>query len=173
MHAVFLGYTQIFITLEEGMAFDLVHSRHGSKIHTNIDQTGRIKIAHAYSPYLTGLIGFFQSPVGAVIIAEGLVQEDHVGVVQIQVGKARINSFLCFFVAKILDPELSRDEDFIPGHAGLAHGFTDSPFIEVGCCCIDKAIACLQGCADSLLAFICIGNLKDAETFHRNFYTII
>ena len=32
---------------------------------------------------------------------------------------------------------------------------------------------CLQGCADSLLAFICIGNLKDAETFHRNFYTII
>jgi hypothetical protein len=78
---------------------------------------------------------------GAVVVAEGLVDEVQVHVVQAEPLKRRLEGALCVVLAGLLDPELGGDEQFAPRDAAAGDGSADGFLVLVGGGGVERAVA--------------------------------
>ena len=112
-----------FLLLEQGVALHLVHRRQGLHLGQEFSQQLRRHVADADRTDLARLFGLFQCPPGACHIAVGLVEQVKVQIIRTQILQGRFDPLLCRFIAVVLQPELTGEENLFPGNAAVFDGF--------------------------------------------------
>jgi len=97
-----------------------------------------------------------------VHVAEGLVDQVQVEIVQAEPRQRRVDGFLRARVAGVLDPQLGGHEQVAARHAARRDALADSRLVHIGRRGIDQAVAGADGVDDAALALGRVGNLEDA-----------
>jgi hypothetical protein len=109
----------------------------------------------------------------AVVVAEGLVDEVQVEVVQLKPIERLVEGDLRPLVSGILDPELCGDEQLVPGHAAALQGVADCLFVQVGGRGVERSVTRFGRVENGLLALRKIAHLKDAEPEPWHLYAVV
>jgi hypothetical protein len=105
----------------------------------------------------------------AMDIPERLVNQVQIQIVQLQPLQRLIDGLLCSIETGVLHPELGRNEELITRNAAILEALSYCAFVHIRCCRVNLSIAGLDRIDDAALAFLWIGNLKDAKTEDRHF----
>jgi len=155
------------------VALDLVYRLGNGSVAAQVSQPVGIKVGHPDGAYDSLLNQSLQGPPGAVVVPHLLVEKDHVDILQPQFLQGAQNGVPCFDFSKILHPHFGGDKDLVPGQAagskGTAHGF----LIEVGRGGINEPVSLLKRLQNRLLAEGLICNLKYAEPFQGERFSVV
>ena len=171
--AVRLHERQGVLLLEEGVELHLVDG--GPDLHrlADVGQDLRIAVAHADGPELAGLVCLLHGPVGADIVAHGLVDQVQVDVVQSQLLHRRLNGPFGALVAGVLHPQLRGDEQFLTGYAAFGDGTAHGLLVHVGCSGVDEAVSRGDGVQNRLLADGRVRHLEHAEALQGHLNSVV
>ena len=133
------------LLLLEHVGFHLVHG--GGHLHklAQIDEPVRVEVGHSNGPELPRPCTPPPCPVGAVVVAEGLVNQQQIDVIGLQVLQGLVNGGLGFLVALVGNPHLGGEEQLVPGHAALGNGAAHRALVAVGLGCVDGAVSHADG----------------------------
>ena len=87
--------------LDEGVALQLVHHWLHVDIVGEVEEAASLEVAHAYGSSLAVAIGFLQSPPRAKHVAIGLMNEQQVDVVSLQLAQALVDALGGLLLARI------------------------------------------------------------------------
>ena len=157
------------LLLLEHMGFHLVHG--GGHLHklAQIDEPVWVEIGHPNGPQLPGLVRLLHGPVGAVVVAEGLVNQQQVDVIGLQVLQGLVNGGLGLLVALVGNPHLGGEEQLVPGHAALDNSAAHRVLVAVGLGRVDGAVSHADGvqhAAFALLVFYLIDAVAQLGHLH-------
>ena len=172
LHAVSGHDAGLLRLLAEGMRLDLVHGGHDLVVEDQVDQSVGLEVAHADRTDFPLPVKLLHRPPRAVDVAERLVDQVQVEVVELQPLQRRSECPLGAFVPGILHPELRRDEKFPAGDAAPADGPPHGAFVHIGGCRVDRPVTGRQGFRHAPFANRLV-NLVDAEPQHRHLHTVV
>nr|GEU28231.1 hypothetical protein [Tanacetum cinerariifolium] len=133
LHAVFLLVERIDLHLVDGR-LDVVE---GDQVH----QTVGLEIAHAYRAQLAGAVGLFHRAPRAVHVAERLMDQVQVQVVELQPLQRLVDGGARGVVARVLHPQLAGDEQVVARHAAVPDALPHGALVQVGRGRVDQAVA--------------------------------
>ena len=133
------------LLLVQGVGFHLVY--HGANLHelAQVHQTVGEEVGDPNGPDLPSLVGLFHGPPGAIVVVEGLVDEQQVNVVGLEFPQGFLNGGPGLFLPGVGDPDLGGKEDVFPGQAGAFDGPAHALLVVVGLGGVDGPIAHLKG----------------------------
>lgn len=154
--------------LEEGMGLDLVDGGGDLVVDDQVEQPVGVEVGDTYRLRCACAVeGFHGAPL-SVDIAEGLVHQVQVEVVQTQPGQRGLERALGVVLGGcVLDPQLGGDEQILAGDAAGLDGATDGFFVVVGGGSVQQAIAGGESVGDGALGVLG-GDLVDAEAEQRH-----
>ena len=157
------------LLLVQGVGFHLVY--HGANLHelAQVHQTVGEEVGDPNGPDLPSLVGLFHGPPGAIVVVEGLVDEQQVNVVGVQPLQCLFHSIRLLVEGR---PQLGFQKNLLSGHAGLLHCTTYGLFIDIGVCRVDQAIAIRQHIEDGCFRLV-RGQKKGSNTCHRHLNSIV
>ena len=120
-----------------------------------VEEAASLEVAHAYGSSLAVAIGFLQSPPRAKHVAIGLMNEQQVDVLSLQLAQALVDALGGLLLARIWDPHLRHDKQVFAPYAALAPGISHAFLVVVGLRRVDKPVAHMQGIGHA--AFTLIG----------------
>jgi hypothetical protein len=82
------------------------------------------------------------------------VDQVQVEVVEAEPGQRLLEGSLGAVLAPVLDPQLSGDEQLVPGDAAVGDGPADGFFVPVGLGGVEVAVADGEGVGDGLLGLV-------------------
>jgi hypothetical protein len=103
----------------EGIDLDLVDRRLDLVEGHDVHQAVGLEVAEADSAQLAVAVSLFHRAPGAVHVAEGLVDQVEVEVVQLQALQRLVDRLLGAFVARVLHPQFAGDEQLIARDAAV------------------------------------------------------
>ena len=109
---------------------------------------------------------------GAVVVAEGLVDEVQVEVVQAEALQGLVELALGGVLAGVLDPHLGGDEQLVARDAALGDRAADGFLVAVGGGGVDRPVAGGERVGDDLLGLL-VGDLEDAEAEDRHLDAVV
>ena len=148
---------QIFpghLLLLEHVSLHLVHSGLDLGEVLDVQIPVRTEVGNADGPELTGLVQLLHGPVGAVVVAEGLVDQQQVQVIGAQLAHGLLNGGLGLLIARVGDPDLGGQEEFLPGQAALRQRRADALLIVIGLGGVDAAVAHIDGVQHAALGVL-------------------
>ena len=119
-----------------------------------VEETACLEVADAYGTNLAGTISFLHSPPCAKHVAVGLMNEQHVDVISLQLAQALIDALGCLFLTVVRNPDLCHEEQVFALQSALSPGITNALLILVGLCRINQAIAHTQSIAHATFTFV-------------------
>ena len=142
------------LLLLEDVSLNLVDGGlHSGKV-LDVQVAVRAEVGHADGADLAGVVELLHCAVGAVVIAERLMDEQQVQIIGAQFAHGFLNGGLGFFIAGIGDPYLGGEEELFPGQAALGQGSTHAFLIAVGLGCVNAAVADLDGIQHTALGIL-------------------
>ena len=93
------------------VALQLVDHRLGVDIMREVEETGFLEVAHADGAHLAVFVGLLHRPPRAEHVAVGLVDEQQVDVVGLELAQALVNALGGFLFAGVRDPHLGDEEE--------------------------------------------------------------
>ena len=133
----------------------------------------RIKIAHADGADLSGPVSLFHGPVSAVIIVEGLVDEQQVHVIRAQLAQGLVNGSLRLFIPAVGNPHLRGEEQFLARHPALLRRAAYGLLIAVNLGRINGTVAGADRVQHAALALCGIRYLKNSEAQDGHDHSVI
>ena len=103
LHAKRAHQRQLISALIMWMALDLIDHRTNARVHAEIEQTVRQKIADADGAHLASVVEILQRPPGAVVIAEGHVNEIEIEMVEAERHQRTVKRLHRVLVAHLVD----------------------------------------------------------------------
>ena len=158
--------------LIENMGLDLVDRRCDVVVGDEIDEPVGMKIRHpdGAGPALT--IQFLHRPPRSVVVAERLMDEIEIDVVQAQSVQRPLECGLGRVVAGVLHPQLGGHEQLIAWDAAAVQGASDGLFVLIRRGGVDVPVAGVQRLADDRLGVVG-GHLEDAESQDRDLDSVV
>ena len=117
LDAVFVQPLFCFGLLVERMDLNLIHQGTDAGERGDVHHPVGIEVGDADGAKLSGLIQVLQRPVGAVIIGKGLVEQHQIQIIRPQLLHGFQHGCFCLLISVMLDPDLGRQEDLLPGNA--------------------------------------------------------
>jgi len=164
LHVVLLQKRLRLELLLEGVHFDLVDRGRDLVMDHQVHEAVGLKVGDADGPDFALLIQLFHGAPFAINIAEGLMDEVEVEVIELQPFQGIFEGLPGTLITVSLDPQFGGDEQLFPRHAAAFDAPADGLFIEVRSGGIDMPIAGLDGVHHAAFAFGGIGNLENTET---------
>ena len=161
LHAVLFHVLVRGLLLMEDVGLHLVDRRGDFGELAQVDQAVGIKIADADGAQLASTVGLFHRAVGAVIVAERLVNQQQIDVVGVQLLQRTVDGGLCHLVSGVGDPHLGGQEQLVPRHAAFLDGGAHRLLVAVGLGGIDGAVAHRDGVQHAAFTFLA-ADLVDA-----------
>ncbi len=118
-------------------------------------------------------MGVDEGLVGAVDVAEGLVEEEEVDVVGFEAGEGGVDGLGGFLVAVVAEPDFGGEEDLVAGDGAFGDGVADGFFVEVALGGVDGAVAYFEGVEYAAFTFCGVGDLEDAESEHGHLDAVV
>ena len=100
--------------LVERVHFDLVDGGRDVVEGDDVHQAVVLEIAHADGAQLAAAIRILHGAPGAVHVAEWLVDEEQVQIIELQAPQRLRDGLACALAARILHPRLAGDEQLMP-----------------------------------------------------------
>ena len=166
LHAELAHRGELVCALEEGVHLDLVDRRGHAAADGKIGQALGSEVAYADRTHQPRLLQFAHGPPASPIVAKRLMDKVEVQIIEIQLGKGRLERLHGLRIASVLHPNLAGDENAFPGHVASHYADADGLLVEIRRCSVDEAIACADGVCDRLLALDGIRYLVHAEAQH-------
>ena len=138
-----------------------------------IRQPVGVEAAHADGPDLPLLTQLRHGPPGPVVVAQGLVDQIQVQVVQTQPVQGGLETPLSPLIAGIGDPQLGGDEQLLPGEAALPHRLAHRLLVAVGGRRVDEAVAHVDGVPHRPLTLGRVLDLIGAEAQLRHLHAVV
>jgi hypothetical protein len=158
--------------LEERMGLDLVDRRGDVVVFDEVHEPVGVEVRHADGLGQTFAADLLHRSPGAVVVAERLVDEVQVHVVEAEPLKRRLERALCVVLAGLLDPELGGDEQFAARDAAAGDGLADGYLVLVGGGGVERAVAGGE-CVRHRLLCLLGGDLVDAEAECRHLDAVV
>src|ERR1700733_4772304 len=149
--------------LKKRIDFDLIDSGRQIVVQHEVNQSVRWKVGHANRPDFTRAIQLLHRAPLAVYVAERLVNEIQVQVIQLQTLHGSLKGGSRPFIALSLNPQLCGDKELLPGDAAPPDPSTHGRLVEIRRGRVDQAIANVDRVDYALFAYRRIGNLEHAE----------
>ena len=172
-HAVFLQEFLRINLLLERVDFDLIDRRRDLVMNHQVHDAIRLKVGNPDRSDFALLVQFLHRAPLTIHIAEGLMNQIQVNVIQLQALQGIFKGFSCALVALALNPKFGRDEQFFSGHAAAFDAFANRFFVHVRSGRIDVGIANFNRIDHASFAFGWIGDLKNAEAKNGDFNAIV
>jgi len=153
--------------------FDLVDRRRNLIECHQIEQTVGVEIADADCAQLAATVSLLHRAPRTVHIAERLVDQVQIEIVELQPLQRLVDRQPGRFVTGFLNPQFAGDEKLLPGDAALFEGIADGRLVEIGCGRIDQAVARTDRIEHAALALGGVGYLEDAKAEHRHPESVI
>lgn len=124
-----------------------------------------LEVADADCTDAAVFVQFFKGAPGVDVFAfHWPVNEIEVEIVKLHFAQGFIECGECFFVAEIGVPDFGCDEEVAARDAGFADSLSGACFVAVNCCCVDVAVAELDGFFDGGHEFCAFFYFKYAES---------
>ena len=160
------------LLLLEDMGLDLVHGGlHAGEV-LDVQIAVRAKVGNADGTNFSGVVELLHGAVGAVIIAEGLVDQQQVQVIGLQLAQGFLNGSLGLFVTGVGDPHLRGQEELLAGQAARGQRFAHAFLVAVGLGRVDAAVAHVDGVQHAALGVLRRG-LVDAVAQLRHLDAVV
>ena len=142
------------------MGFHLVY--HGANLHelAQVHQTVGEEVGDPNGPDLPSLVGLFHGPPGAIVVVEGLVDEQQVHVIRAQLAQGLVNGSLRLFIPAVGNPHLRGEEQFLARHPALLRRAAYGLLIAVNLGRINGTVAGADRVQHAALALCGIRYLK-------------
>ena len=127
--------------LRKRVALQLVHHRLQVYVVCEVEETACLEVAHTDSTNLACTIGLLHSPPRTEYVAIGLMDEQQVDILRLQLAQALINALGSLFLTSIGYPDLCYKEQIFALDATFAPSIANALLILVGLCRINQAIA--------------------------------
>ena len=127
--------------LAEDIRLQLVDSRFNLYVFGQVHEPVGVEVAYSDGAYLAGPYSLFHGPIRSVIVGEGLVYQQQVDVVGMQLAQGLFDAGCRPLFAGIANPYLGGDEEFAAGNAAFGDGGADARFVLVGLGRVDAAVA--------------------------------
>jgi hypothetical protein len=172
LHAPVAHELPVGLALEERVRLDLVDGRRDVVVLDEVDEPVGVEVGDADGLDQAVAVEVLHSPPGAVVVADGLVDEVQVEVVQAKALQGLLEFALGGVFTRVLDPHFGGDEELVAGDAALGDRAADGFLVVVGGGGVDGSVAGGQGVADDLLGLF-VGYLEHAETEHWHLDTVV
>ena len=159
--------------LEEHIALHLIDGGGHVLEGDEVGQPVRVEAAHPDGPDLSLPAQLGHGPPGPVVVAQGLVDQVQIQVVQAQPVHGGLEPPLGPLTACIGDPQLGGDEQLLPGEAALPHRLAHRLLVAVGGRRVDEAVAHVDGVPHRPLTLGRVLDLIGAEAQLGHFHAVI
>ena len=133
------------LLLLEDVGLDLVDGGLHLREVLEVQVAVRPEVGDADGPELSLVIELLHGPVGAVVVSEGLVDEEQVQVIRPEPAQGRLNGRPGLLIARVGDPDLGGEEELLPGQAALRQGLAHALLVVVGLGGVDGPVAHVDG----------------------------
>jgi hypothetical protein len=157
---------------KNGWVSNLVDRRGDLVVLDQVDQAVRVEVRHADRPDPAVGEQALHGPPGAVDVADRLVDEVQVEVVEAEALQRCVEGFLRGLFAGVLDPQFGRDEQFVAQDATLGDRAADLLLVEVGGGGVEQPVASRECVGDGLLGLLG-RDLVDAEADDRHLDAVV
>ena len=140
--------------LDERVALQLVHHRFHIYIVGKVEETACLEVAHADGAHLASTIGLLHSPPRAEYVAVGLMDEQQVDILRLQLAQALVDALGSLFFTGIRYPYLRHEEQVFALDATLAPGIANALLILVGLRRVNQSIAHTQRITHTTLTLV-------------------
>ena len=158
--------------LEEGMRLDLVDRRRDLVVLTQIDEPVGIEVRDTDGACEPLLVQLLHRPPRAVVVAERLVDQIQVEVVNPELLKRSLERTSRLLLALMLNPELRRDEQLLARDAARLDPATDGFLVAVRRSRVERLVPGGNRLDDHLLRVLG-WNLEDAEAEDRHLDAVV
>ena len=141
LHAVLAHERLVGGALVERVRLDLVDRRRDLVVGDEVDEPVGVEVRHADGLGQALAVDLLHRPPGAVVVAEGLVDEVQVDVVEAEPLERRLERTPGVALAGVLDPELGGDEQLVARDAAGGDGAADGLLVLVGGGGVQRAVA--------------------------------
>jgi hypothetical protein len=131
-----------------------------------------VEVRHADGLGQALAVELLHRPPGAVVVAEGLMDQVEVDVVEAESLQRRLERPLGVALADVLDPEFGGDEQLAARDAAGGDGAADGLLVLVGGGGVNGPVAGGQRVADGLLGLLG-GDLVDAEAEDGHLHAVV
>ena len=131
--------------LVEDVGLHLVDGGLDLDVRLQVDEAVGEEVAHADGAHLALALGALHGAVRAVVVAEGLVDEQQVDVAGLQLAQALQDAGVGFLLARVAYPHLGHDEQLLARHATLPQGLAHALLVVVRLGGVYQPVACLDG----------------------------
>ena len=158
--------------LRERIALQLVHHWLQLCIVGEVEETACLEVAHTDSSHLTFTIGFLHGAPSAEDVAIGLMNEQQVDVVGLQLAQALVDALGGFFLAIVRNPDLRHEKQILAFHPTLAPRIAHAFLVLVGLCRVYQSIAHAQSICHATFTLV-RANQKHAVAQGRHLNTVV
>jgi hypothetical protein len=132
LHAPIAHELPVGFALEERMRLDLVDRRRDVVVLDEVDEPVGVEVGDPDGVDQAIAVEVLHRPPGAVVVADGLVDEVHVEVVQAKALQGLLEFALGGVLAGVLDPHFGGDEQLVAGDAAVDDRAADGFLVAVG-----------------------------------------
>ena len=160
--------------LVEDVGLHLVDGRRHLDVLRQIHEPVGEEVGDADGADLAGGQGLLHGAVGAVVVAEGLVDEQQVDVVGAQAAQRAIDGAGGAFLPGVGDPHLGGQEDVLAGQSAGGDGRAHALLVAVGLGGVDVAVADLEGLEHGALGLLrrgqedAVADLRDVDAIVKS-----
>ena len=158
--------------LVEDVGLHLVDGRRHLDVLRQVHEPVGEEVGDADGADLAGGQGLLHGAVGAVVVAEGLVDEQQVDVVGAQAAQGAVDGAGGALVPGVGDPHLGGDEDVLAGQSTGGDGRAHALLVAVGLGGVDVAVADLEGLEHGPLGLLRRGQ-EDAVADLRDVHAVV
>jgi hypothetical protein len=158
-------------TLVVRVRLDLIDGRRDVVVIDQVDEAVGVEVRHADRLRHAVAVELLHGAPRAVVVAEGLVNQVEVHVVEPESLERRRERAPGGLLARV-DPELGCDEELLSRNAALSDRSADGFFVPVGLGRVQQAVAGGERVAHGLLCLL-RGDLVNAEAKHRHHDAIL
>ena len=133
------------LLLLEYMGLHLVHSRRYFYKLAQIDEAVGVKVRNADGTHFAGLVGLLHGPIAAIVVVEGLVDQQQINIVGLELAQGLVNGGLGLFIASVGNPHFGGEEQLLPGYAALGNGLAHAFLVVVGLGRVNGAVTHADG----------------------------
>ena len=155
--------------LVEDVGLHLVDGRRHLDVLRQVHEPVGEEVGDTDGADLAGGQGLLHGAVGAVVVAEGLVDEQQVDVVGAQAAQGAVDGAGGALVPGVGDPHLGGDEDVLAGQSAGGDGRAHALLVAVGLGGVDVAVADLEGLEHGPLGLLrrsqedAVADLRDVD----------
>ena len=160
--------------LVEDVGLHLVDGRRHLDVLRQVHEPVGEEVGDADGADLAGGQGLLHGAVGAVVVAEGLVDEQQVDVVGAQAAQGAVDGAGGALLPGVGDPHLGGQEDVLTGQSAGGDGRAHALLVAVGLGGVDVAVADLEGLEHGALGLLrrgqedAVADLRDVDAIVKS-----